>query len=192
MRSSISAVMSSVTGFSNAMSRAANHICLWPPSSSKPASSRACASNSPLCRCATAVPATLSSKCCWMSPTSTRRIIDPKPSTVPMRVSDEIIGPRTPSRSRNFDCATFGYTSGHNSSGDSRISVPNCSRCACCHASIAGTRYFVRGDTYPLCVYPPWQRTPAAISGASMSSVASSSASDQTSWRLLMGGECKR
>ena len=24
--------------------------------------------------------------------------------------------------------------------------MPNCSRCDCCHASIAGTRYFVRGE----------------------------------------------
>ena len=35
---------SSLTGLSKAMSRAAYHICLWPPSSANPASSRACAS----------------------------------------------------------------------------------------------------------------------------------------------------
>ena len=56
MRCSIVAVSSSVTGVSNAMSRAANHICLWPPSSSQPASSRACASKSPRSRCCNAVP----------------------------------------------------------------------------------------------------------------------------------------
>ena len=36
-----------IFGFSSARSRAASHICLWPPSSRKPASSRACASKSP-------------------------------------------------------------------------------------------------------------------------------------------------
>jgi hypothetical protein len=65
-----------------------------------------------------------------------------------MRVNDEIIGAAMPSRSRYFDCATLGNTSGHSSSGADKISVPNCSRCACCHDSIAGMRYFVRGDTY--------------------------------------------
>ena len=82
-----------------------------------------------------------------MSSTLTARIIEPKPSTVPMRVSALIVGPGTPSRRRNFVCATFGNTSGHSSIGASRISVPNCSRCDCCHAFVAGTRFFVRGDT---------------------------------------------
>ena len=41
------------------------------------------------------------------------------------------------------------------------ISVPNASRCASCHAAVAGTRYFVRGDTYsPPASKPPWQRMP--------------------------------
>ena len=36
-----------ILGFSSARSRAASHICLWPPSSWKPDSSRACASKRP-------------------------------------------------------------------------------------------------------------------------------------------------
>src|SRR2546425_224130 len=56
MRRSISVVWSSVTGLSKATSRAANHICLWPPSSSKPDSSRAGASERPLPRRAMAGP----------------------------------------------------------------------------------------------------------------------------------------
>ena len=55
----------------------------------------------------------LSSKYRCRSPTLRRaRIIEPKPSTVPMRVSDVIVGSRTPSRSRYFDCATFGNALG--------------------------------------------------------------------------------
>ena len=55
------------------------------------------------------MPAIDSSKCRCKSPGSRRaRIIEPKPSTVPMRVSDVIVGSRTPSRNRYFDCATFG------------------------------------------------------------------------------------
>src|SRR5262249_40207921 len=112
--------------------------------------------NKPDCKCASAVPLTLSSKKRWMSPTSTWRMTEPKPSTVPMRVSDEVIGPRTPSRNKYFDCATFGKLFGHWSSGDSRISVPTCARCDFGPAVIAGTRYFVRGDTYvPSDVKPP-------------------------------------
>ena len=41
-------------------------------------------------------------------PVTAWRIIAPNPSTVPIRVSVEIMGSRTPASSRNRDCATFG------------------------------------------------------------------------------------
>ena len=108
MRSSITWVWSSVTGCSNAMSRTANHMCRWPASSSQPASSRACASKRPRSRCSIAVPSIDSSKNRWRSGTLAWRIIAPKPSTVPTRVSVMIIGSRTPCSSRYRDCATLG------------------------------------------------------------------------------------
>ena len=80
----------------------------------------------------------------------------PKPSTVPMRVSVEMVVPATPLRSRNFVCATFGKLSGHDSRGMSRIGVENCSRRWFSHASMAGARKRVRGDWYvPLASKPP-------------------------------------
>ena len=150
-------VMSSVTGCSNATSRAANHICLWPPSSSQPASSRACASNKPDCRCAIAVPvdALVEVRLHVVD----RDRADHRAEAfdgADARRAPRSSAPGRPRASRYFVCATFGNTSGHSSSGASRISVPNCSRCDCCHASIAGTRYFVRGETYaPSAVNPP-------------------------------------
>ena len=55
-------------GFSKATSRAANHMSLWPASSSQPASSRPWASNRPLPRWSIAVPRMSSWKCFCMSP----------------------------------------------------------------------------------------------------------------------------
>src|SRR5438874_12265429 len=71
------------------------------------------------------------------------------------------------------------------------MSVPKTSRCDCCQASMAGTRYFVRGGRYrPSSAKPPWQRTPPATSGAATSWSARSSASDHWSCKLLIGREC--
>ncbi len=74
-------------GSSNAMSRAANHMCLWPASSSQPASSRACASNRPR-------PQVVERGARDALDEVTLHVLDctsgsstPKPSTVPMRVS---------------------------------------------------------------------------------------------------------
>jgi len=73
-----------------------------------------------------------------------------------MRVSVVMIGPRTPCAKRYFACATSGYDVGQVASGASMMSVPNVSRCACCQAVVAGTRNFVRGDTYsPVASKPP-------------------------------------
>ncbi len=128
-----------------------------------------------------------------MAPGWTWRIIEPKPSTVPIRVNEVIVGSRTPARNRYFVCATFGNGSGHSSSGASRTSVPNVARCDSCHATIAGTRFFVRGGTYtPSAVKPPWQRTPPAITGSATGSVASSSCSLQVSCRSAIAAKCKR
>src|SRR5688572_18934154 len=70
----------------------------------------------------------------------------------------------------------------------SRISLPNSSRCFSCHASMPGTRNFVRGDTYsPSSSKPPWQRTPPATSGSAMASSASSSCSVYSTCRVVIG-----
>ena len=63
-----------------------------------------------------------------------------------MRVSVVMIGSRTPSRMRNLAWSTFGYVSGHVESGTSMSSVPNAAVWLRCHASIAGTRFRVRGE----------------------------------------------
>ena len=69
----------------------------------------------------------------------------PNPSTVPIRVSAVMIGSGAPWRMRNFDCSTLGKFSGQVSRGTSRIGVENCSTRCSSQASMAGTRYFVRG-----------------------------------------------
>ena len=108
MRSSIRARWSSVTGLSKATSRAAYHMCSWPPSSSNPASSRAWASNRPAPRWASAVPRMSSSTRRCTSGTAENRIMPPKPSTVPTRVSVALIGSETPCSMRKRAWATFG------------------------------------------------------------------------------------
>ena len=73
-----------------------------------------------------------------------------------MRVRIVTTGSRTPSDRRYFACATSGYDAGQVVNGASMISVPKFSRCTCCQAAVAGTRFFVRGDTYvPEASNPP-------------------------------------
>ena len=87
-----------------------------------------------------------------------------------------MMGCGAPDRISNFDWATLGKFSGHVSRGTSRIGVPNCSRRCSSQASMAGQRFFVRGDTYrPWSSKPPWQRTPPRYSGSAMAWSASSS-----------------
>ena len=70
----------------------------------------------------------------------------PNPSTVPMRVSDEIVGPGTPLRRRSFDCSTLGNDAGQVSSGRCSGAVPDrATRCAS-HASMAPARKRERGS----------------------------------------------
>ena len=76
-----------------------------------------------------------------------RRSMAPKPSTVPMRVSAEIVGSGAPLAMRNLDCSTFGKCSGQVSSGMSSGSVPNCSRAAPPTPRWPGPRNRVRGET---------------------------------------------
>ena len=96
IRASMASMSSSSHDRSNAMSRAANHMSLCPASSSQPASSRPCASNSPRPRWSIAVPAMSSTKWRCRSFGCSKRMLAPYPSTVPMRVSVAISGSGTP------------------------------------------------------------------------------------------------
>ena len=159
-----SAVSSSVTGFSNAMSRAANHICLWPPSSSQPASSRACASNRPRSRCCDRGAGDASSKCRCRSPA--------------MRVADhgaEALDGADARQRRDgrlaTPCATG--TSTARRSGTARATsraARRGSRCRTARGATAATpRSRARGTACGArrrrrrSSKPPWQRTPPAI-----------------------------
>ena len=66
-----------------------------------------------------------SSKKRCMSPGCTWRIIEPKPSTVPMRVSDVIVGSRTPSPQQVLRLRDVRERLGPQVERRSRISVPN-------------------------------------------------------------------
>ena len=72
----------------------------------------------------------------------------PKPSTVPMRVSVEMVGSGTPLRMRNLDWSTLGKFSGQRLEGDVEDRRGELlDRAAASHASMAGQRLSVRGDT---------------------------------------------
>ena len=163
MRSSIRRVSSSVTGFSKATSRAANHMSRWPASSS-PARFVA--------------RLRLEQAVLEVRETGAVDALDEEPLQVAgAETADHRAESfdRPDARERRDDRAahTFGQEvlrlrdvgirrSARLASGASMMSVPNASRCACCHAVVAGTRNFVRGDTYsPLASKPPWQRTPS-------------------------------
>ena len=62
------------------------------------------------------------------SPGWRRRMLAPKPSTVPMRVSVAISGSGTPALMRGGPARRWGSAPGQVSSGTSSSSVPNCSR----------------------------------------------------------------
>ncbi len=105
-----------------------------------------------------------------MSGRGSRRNIAPNPSTVPMRVSAEIVGSGAPWRMRYLDCSMFGKFSGHVSSGMANGSIPDCSSRRSSQATIAGARNRVRGETYvPSSSKPPWQWTPFATRGSTKS-----------------------
>jgi hypothetical protein len=74
---------------------------------------------------------------------------------VPMRVSALMVEPGAPWPIRNFDWATLGKFSGQDSRGTSRIGVENCSTRCASHASMAGHRFFVRGEQYRPCPSNP-------------------------------------
>jgi hypothetical protein len=96
---------------------------------------------------AMAVPVTSSSKHRRRSGTGSTLSMPPNPSTVPIRVSELMVGPGTPLRMRNVDCSTEGKFSGQVSSGTSRMGVENCSTRCSSQARMAGHRFRVRGDT---------------------------------------------
>ncbi len=156
IRASIASMSSSSHDRSKAMSRAANHMSLWPASSSQPASSRPCASKSPRPRWSVAVPPMSSTKCRCSSFGCSRRMLAPNPSTVPIRVNVAIKGSGTPAPMRNRACSTLGKERSHHSSGTSMSSVENCAQFCSPHAAMAGNRNFVRGETYrPSSSNPP-------------------------------------
>ena len=94
-----------------------------------------------------AVPRTSSSKAACQSTGGSSRSMPPKPSTVPMRVSWEMAGWRTPLRSSSLVWATLGNCSGQVSRPMSSTGVPKSSTRLASQASMAGTRLAVRGDT---------------------------------------------
>ena len=186
MRSSICAVSSSVTGFSNATSRAANHICLWPPSSSNPLRHARALRTGPGRGAA--------SRCRRRSRRSALQVAevgvaDHRAEALDgadaRQRRDRSARARLP-RTGTSPARRSGTSRATSSSGTSRTRCRTARGGCCCHASIAGTRFLVRGETYaPSSSKPPWQRTPPATAARRSASVASSSSSVHSA-----GGSC--
>ena len=132
---------------SSARSRAASHICLWPPSSRKPDSSRACASNRPSPRCASAVPVDrLDHERAQVGQRRRRGSIAPKPSTIEMIVSVRTIGSRTPCSQQQLRLRDVRVVRRHQRARRCRGAARPRARAAPARPRSPGARCSVRGE----------------------------------------------